>query len=497
MLGNGQTFPCIQHKNMLRLLFFCCLSPLLANAQLFRDASNQLPTTASAANMDVRAADLDADGDLDLVFAREFQANFILKNNGSAVFANGTLGNLPQVIHDSEDVAIADFNRDGHLDLVFCSEDDFSQGGTNVHEYYWGDGTGKFTAVPYRFPDSEANAVVAADINRDGSPDVVFGNKGLVHVLINKGDGTFSHEQDRVPNIVRTTQDLILFDVDGDEDDDMMVGNENGNLLLLNDGNGYFSDATSTHLPPAIAIETRKIAAGDVDMDGDMDVFLSNVAFIAGKNPQNRLYLNDGQGHFSDVTAAQLPVDSDHTIDAIFEDLDLDNDLDLVVANVFGGPLKAYLNDGRGFFADSTFAVFGKLYVRDALGVIAADLNGDGLRDLYVCHRRMPSNTQKDLLLLRQAPVATHTQGSNDRLLTVFPNPVQDHFFIKTSPDVALDSVHLSNNKGQKTALLPLKLIEKGVYRCDLPSTATGRGMWNGVCLAEGEKVGQFKMMRL
>ena len=64
--------------------------------------------------------------------------------------------------------------------------------------------------------------------------------------------------------------------------------------------------------------------------------------------------------------------------------------------------IKAYINDGKGHFTDETLKIMGKKYVRDALGVIAADLNGDGKKDVYICDRYNPALNRKDLLLLRK-----------------------------------------------------------------------------------------------
>lgn len=454
----------------------CCL-PFYANGQLFTDASANLPAAASGASMDVRAADLDKDGDPDIVLAREFQANVVLRNEGNGVFVNGTIGNLPQEVHDSEDVAIADFNADGNLDLVFCSEDDVSQGWTNVHEYYLGDGMGHFTAAAYQPPDSEANAVITTDVNSDGLPDLIFGNDGIPNILINNGSGGFTTENDRVPPIARVTQDVLMLDADNDGDADMFLGNENGNLLYINDGTGHFSDETALRLPVGLNLETRKVAAGDVDGDNDLDIFLANVEFIPGKDPQNRLFVNDGTGHFSDETATRLPTDTDHTIDAIFEDLDLDSDLDLVLGNVFGAAIKMYLNDGNGRFADSTLAVLGQLYYRDALGVIAEDLNGDGLRDLYVCHRKTPQNPQKDLLLLRSPLSGTDEKRNARAAVTIYPNPVRNHFFIKTAQSLP-DTIRLENSMGQTVRSLKPERTEPGVYRCNLDRTNLSSGVY-------------------
>ncbi|MBL7818865.1 MAG: VCBS repeat-containing protein [Saprospiraceae bacterium] len=364
---------------------------------LYEDASDNLPDLgARKASMDVRAVDIDTDGDLDIVLANEFQPNSILINDGKGHFTDESAERLPQVIHDSEDIAIADFNGDGLLDMVFCSEDD------KVHEYYLNKGKGYFETAPFKLPDSEANAVIAIDVNNDKKTDLVFGNNGKNTVLINKGDGTFIVENNRLPDIAKVTQDLAAVDVDGDGDLDIFEANEDGNLLLLNNGKGFFSDATKTHLPDDSNIESRKASFADVDKDGDLDLFLSNVRFREGKDIQNRLYINNGKGKFTNETERRLPKDQDHTIDAIFEDVDQDGDVDIVVANVFGGSIKVYANNGKGEFTDVSNAILGKTYVRDALGVVAADLNGDGKKDLYICDRFNPNQNKKDLLLLKR-----------------------------------------------------------------------------------------------
>jgi hypothetical protein len=458
----------MNRKKIFFLLPCIFLAQTCLFGQLYTNASDNLPANgASGQSMDVRAADLDKDGDLDIVLANEFQGNTILINDGNATFTNATSGNLPQRIQDSEDVAIADFNMDGHLDLVFCSEDDVDLGESNVHEYYLGDGTGQFSTAPTQLPDSKSNAAITAFINNDTFPDLIFGNDGQNFVLINDGNGQFSNEtSSRLPNINDTTQDLMFFDVDNDGDDDLMVGNENGNKLLINDGQGVFSDESTDRLPPSFNLETRKIAFGDIDGDEDEDIFLANVAFIPGKNPQNRLWKNDGNGYFTDVTSSQLPFDADFSIDAIFVDINFDSDLDLIIGNVFNNtPIRVYANDGTGSFQDSTLQTFGTNYIRDALGVIAADLNGDQSLDLYICDRNTGTGN-KDLLLLNNQEVVSSITSESiwDEATLLYPNPGKDYFQIDLPKEVGeVKSLQIVDAQGKVLKQLKYQLNNRSI----------------------------------
>lgn len=459
---------------------------LSLSAQYYIEAPDNLPPFAAThQSMDVQSADLDGDGDLDLVLANEFQGNTLMFNSGDAVFFYDFGKNMPQENHDSEDVAAADFNMDGSIDLIFCSEDDVTLGEVNVHEYYMNDGIGFFTEnTDFQFTDSKANAVVAVHINGDLFPDVAFGNDGQNFLYINNGDGTFTDETStRLPSIDDTTQDLNFQDVDNDGDLDLFVGNEDGNRLLINNGEGVFVDESTDRLPQGLNIETRKVSFGDVNGDDSADIFLSNVQFIPGKVRQNRLFLNDGNGYFSDVTASNLPEDDDDTLDAIFEDVDDDEDLDLVIANVnlqTTSPQKFYFNDGEGVFYDATDDVLEQDYFGDALGVIAADLNGNGMNDLYFCERNMGTPTM-DYLFLKVFvdPVFSTNEVFEEEAVTVFPNPVTNNFSLEIEelPD---EEIHFQlvdslgklifplvpksqNEKGFQFSLKDLNLAE-GIY---------------------------------
>jgi len=302
-----------------------CGAAAVAAQPLYRDVTaGNLPADIAGACMNAAAGDADGDGDLDLALAMEFQPKVLLLNDGTARFANAS-SRLPRTIHDSEDVAFADFDRDGDLDLVFVSEDD------RTDELFINDGSARFSDASGRLAtDDVTNALAILDLNGDGAPDLLTGNIGTDRALISDGRGGFRDETAErwAQDGESRTQDLEIADVDGDGDLDVLVGNEGQNQLFLNE-KGRLFDATARSLP-ARSDETRKIRAADVDGDGDLDLVVANVSFGMHESPRDYLLLNDGSGVFTAADPTRFPEDarSDFTIQVV--DLDRDGDVDVL-----------------------------------------------------------------------------------------------------------------------------------------------------------------------
>ncbi len=372
--------------------------PAAATDTLFRDVTSAaLPKSAtSGAHMDADVGDIDADGDLDVVVACEFCRNLLWLNQGDGTFVDGS-DQLPRTTHDSEDITIVDVDADGDLDLVFVTEDDL------VNELFLNDGKGLFKDASGRITETGiTNALAVADLNNDGAPDLVLGNQGANMILVNDGDGFFTSEPDRLPGSSGTTQDVELGDVDGDGDLDLLEGNEDGNRLWINDGAGFFRDLTTARLPGRSDEETREADFGDVDGDGDLDIYFSNVElFVEGVSGTNRLLLNDGAGFFAESAARQIvPDDNGSSYDADLVDIDGDSDMDLVIGYAavpdVGAPsnsdvsVRVMVNDGRGNFVDGTSATVGLFDDANPFDLEVADFTGDGIADLLVISRRGP-----------------------------------------------------------------------------------------------------------
>ncbi len=352
-----------------------------------------------ALSMDAAIADLDQDGDPDILIANEHRPNILLINNGKGAFTNESSTRIPQVLHDSEDIGIADFDLDGDPDIIVVSEDD------KTNELYLNNGDGTFTDGGNRIPvTGTSNSVVVYDVNNDGAPDVLIGNNGQNNVLINDGKGFFTDETvERFGEFIDVTQDLTLSDIDNDGDQDILVGNEDANRILVNNGKGFFEDQSANRLPYRNEPEeTREVVTADIDGDGDLDILYGNVqAFVPNALRQNRLLLNDGKGFFSDITDTHLPKDDHRCFGVAFLDIDRDGDVDIMTGNTSGAkfddysPFSVYVNNGKGAFSDATGTFMPSTITGKGFDIDFIDVNGDGIKDLFLSNRG-----SQDFLLL-------------------------------------------------------------------------------------------------
>lgn len=133
----------------------------------------------------------------------------------------------------------------------------------------------------------------------------------------------------------------------------------------------------STSSGTADAGNSEGVAWGDYDRDGDLDLYVANHS-----NQSGRLYRNDGNGVFTDVTAASGTANNGNASAGVWGDYDNDGYLDLYVTND-GTPNRLYHNHGNGTFTDVAVAS-GTALVAQGRGAAWGDYDHDGRLDLYV-----------------------------------------------------------------------------------------------------------------
>ncbi len=234
------------------------------------------------------------------------------------------------------------------------------------------------------------------DFNRDGHQDVLVltGGAGPDRFYVSNGDGTFTEQADEWGIAYAH---MGVGSAVGDYDDDgwldvfvTSLGPATGptqpgrHLLYHNDGDGSFTDVAveaGVNQTSAATADGFGAAFGDYDLDGDLDLAVTGWVLNSGSN---RLFRNDGDGTFSDVTAAAglaglLPV---RGFAPRFVDMDGDRYPELLIAADFGTS-RYLLNLRNGTFVDIT-GPSGTGLDDNGMGQAVGDVNGDGRLDWYV-----------------------------------------------------------------------------------------------------------------
>ncbi len=182
---------------------------------------------------------------------------------------------------------------------------------------------------------------------------------------------------------------ITLGDIDGDGDPDAIVSGEDPSLkttLYWNDGNGNFT-AVATTLP---SVRFGKLGLVDVDKDGDLDLFITGGTYSSLTDHAD-LYLNDGSGNFT--MSPSMPFQTQSSGDFVFEDVDNDNDLDLLLSGYTNDPeqvhISLYLNNGYGVFTEAVGSPFNDVA---ASSIAFIDMENDGDQDVILTGRDANNN---------------------------------------------------------------------------------------------------------
>ena len=373
-------------------------------------------------------ADVNGDGRLDLIIP-DFNTNqlTLLTNNGSGgfgLYSTLTVGNGPGGL-----IAV-DVNGDGKIDLVLVNARD------NTLMVLTNNGSGGFNqnATLTLSSGAQPQTLVAADINGDGTPDLICVNNtspGTVMVYTNNGAGVFGFNA--TYTVGNQPQMIIAADVNGDGYVDLITPNTspaNTLTVLTNNGSGVFGFNATLNT----GIGPQWVAAADLNGDGKMDLISANW----GTNTLT-VFTNNGSGVFgfnATLTVGGKP------FSVVAADLNGDGKLDLVSANANtypgganGNTLTVLTNNGSGVFGSNATLTVGS----GPWWMAAADLNSDGKPDLIAANFK--ANTVTVLLNTTIFPASTNfprltlkQQGKNMRVS--WPS-VSSGWSLQENPDLS------------------------------------------------------------
>ncbi len=356
-----------------------------------------LPDEAGLRVNNVAIGDSDGDGDNDIAIAGRYpQQSRLYRNDGTGTFTDVTPTQMP-TDDGANRIVFADIDGDGDSDMVLATG--LAESGINIPDrIYVNDGSGQFTDATATFLTGIPNVntdVALADVDGDGDLDM-FGASGspgasFSQLYLNDGSGTFQDATaGRIPDIANVSSATFV-DLDGDGDPDLVTKNGVSPFerVLINNGTGFFTDETATRLPIPSFLDQLVFATrpgrhqfGDFDADGDLDMIA------------DRLRLNDGTGTFTEAPG------SPKLITSSVVDLEGDDDLDVWSSHsMYANDGTGFLSDRTVqnryplSFVDANGDSVSDVAIADTgielsdgiargLGLRAADIDGDGDLDL-------------------------------------------------------------------------------------------------------------------
>ena len=320
----------------------------------------------------IKAADLDNDGDMDVVCTSDFDEEIVWFENTNGQGNFGSEQIITVDILAVQDVHLADADGDGDIDVFSTSSVD-----DQIAWYKNVDGMGTFSNINIVTQSAESpETVLAVDIDGDGDMDALSASfdDSRIAWYENIDGGANVWRQKTITANAFKPRFAYAKDLDGDGDMDVLAAFENEVTWHENeDGLGSFGNAqtiTTNINRPNIVL------AADIDGDGDEDILYSS-SFDGEIFWHENL---NGQGNFGGQQAIPVSVSTLQTI--ILEDLDGDNDLDMAYTDSFGDKIAWHRNlDGQGNFG-SEETINTNFDAPHA--IVASDMDQDNDLDLVI-----------------------------------------------------------------------------------------------------------------
>jgi surface protein len=297
--------------------------------------ADDIATSANGARS-VFAADMDGDGDMDIVSASTIDNTIAWYENNGAADPSFTAADIATNADGAYSVFAADMDGDGDMDIVSASSDD--------HTIAWYENNGaadpSWTKAVIATNADGATSVYAADMDGDGDMDIVSAsyNDNTIAWYENNGATDPSFTAADIATSADGANSVFAADMDGDGDMDILSASQNDDTIAWYENNGAADPSWS---PSDIATDkdvARSVFAADIDGDGDMDII------SASYNDDTIAWYENNGATDPSFTAADIATSADGANSVFAADMDGDGDMDIVSANIADNTIAWYEN---------------------------------------------------------------------------------------------------------------------------------------------------------
>lgn len=345
--------------------------------------------------------DADNDGDMDL-FVNGYTTEHKEFRTVAGLYINDGKGNYTEskenffIGFEYGSVEIADIDKDGDNDIVSSGSFEGSlflglKPGYMTKVYR--NEKGKFTEDTSQVLPADMGVIKLTDINNDKVPDLIYISEEAFNTYVNDGNGNFGLVAN--PNLKRVNSpEMVSFDVDNDSDNDLIVMGEVETAdafepvvhIYLNDSGKFTAKENKL-----AGLSQGLLAYGDIDNDADLDLIISGIANVETVEMQDQstyILKNDGEGNFE---SQKTEVPAYNLGQCLLNDFDNDGDLDLFLSGnrvlkgeeVNKDATELFLNNGNGNFELYKKPIFPGF---NDFSMAFGDANTDGKIDVLVSY---------------------------------------------------------------------------------------------------------------